>query len=164
MDQISSILSKISIRQAKAADFSALVVLGSKLLQYDNAFDASIDLNWLQNESGSAFLKERLEGKGGVVFLAEDGQKPIAYAAVALVEAESYRKIKVIAELEELFVLEEYRRAGIGKKLVEQFSLWAKESNAEKVSVIVSSANLRSIDFYRRMGFLDYDLVLEKQV
>jgi len=164
MQQRPSIPQKISLREAKIADFASLVALSSQLLEYDKAFDKSIDLNWLGTKSGSDFLRERLEGKNGVVFLAEDAKNPIGYAVIGLVEAESYRNIKVVAELEEIFVSEKYRSVGVGRRLVEEFFLWAKENNAEKTSVVVSAANLRTIDFYRHMGFLDYDLVLERNL
>ncbi|MFA6408947.1 MAG: GNAT family N-acetyltransferase [Gammaproteobacteria bacterium] len=164
MQQRPSISPKISLREAKVADFAILVALSSQLLKYDKAFDKSIDLNWFGTKSGSDFLRERLEGKNGIVFLAEDAKNPIGYVVAGLVEAESYRNIKVVAELEEIFVLEEYRRVGVGKKLVDQFFSWAKEKKADKISVVVSAANLRTIDFYRRMGFLDYDLVLERNL
>ena len=69
-----------------------------------------------------------------------------------------------IAEAENMFVLEEFRGQGIGVKLLQEFVTWCKSKDVKRIRTVASAQNTRAIEFYRRAGFLDYDLVLERDL
>ena len=59
--------------------------------------------------------------------------------------------------LEDLFVLPEFRRKGIGKALLKQVALIAVENGCQRLQWEVLDWNTPAIDFYRELGaeFLD---------
>jgi GNAT superfamily N-acetyltransferase len=105
-----------------------------------------------------------IENTDGVIFVAEDNNKIIGYLAGDIKNATSWRKKMKIVEGESMFVLPEYRSQGIGSKLFEEFFKWAKEKGATRVSLTASFANVKAIKFYKKLGFKEYDLVLEKEL
>jgi ribosomal protein S18 acetylase RimI-like enzyme len=63
-----------------------------------------------------------------------------------------------------MLVEKRYRRQGIGKSLVLGFLSWCREKKVEYVSVTASAQNQLGINFYRRLGFRDYELTLERKL
>lgn len=59
--------------------------------------------------------------------------------------------------LEDLFVLEEYRKLGYGKKLLLTLVKEAKDLNLGRVEWVCLNWNQPSIDFYRSLGAISMD-------
>jgi len=66
-----------------------------------------------------------------------------------------------MAELDNMFVLKEFRGKGIGTKLISSFLDWCKHSKYDRVCVSASAQNTNAIKFYRKFGFKDYVTTLE---
>jgi GNAT superfamily N-acetyltransferase len=66
-----------------------------------------------------------------------------------------------IAELESMFVREDARGQGIGKRLVEAFIKWSLQEGAQRASVTAYAANGKAIAFYKRLGFEPRNVSLE---
>ena len=75
-----------------------------------------------------------------------------------------FRKHNVLAELKNMFVLQEYRGKGIGTALYDAFLTWCKEHRVGRIRVVASAQNVAGIDFYRKKGLSDYDLALEADI
>ena len=60
-----------------------------------------------------------------------------------------------VAEIETVFVLEEHRRKGLGRTLCERALQWAAETGSERVLLEVRDSNLRAIELYRALGFME---------
>jgi ribosomal protein S18 acetylase RimI-like enzyme len=63
-----------------------------------------------------------------------------------------------------MWVEERYRSQGIGKRLMDELEVWAREKGTKRMRVIASHKNERTIKFYKREGFGAYDLILEKDL
>ena len=63
-----------------------------------------------------------------------------------------------------MFVLEENRSKGVGSKLLDEFFKWCKSKKVNRVKVVISSDNFQSINFHKKNGFFDYNLILEKNI
>lgn len=62
-----------------------------------------------------------------------------------------------------MLVRDEDRGKGIGSELFEKLKRWALQKGAKRLRVSISSGNLGSIRFHKKLGFKDYcqDLELE---
>lgn len=155
---------KITVREAKPLDQKKIAELGKLLLKYDHFFDDTIDLNWLDTKEGISFIKDRIKKANGIVLVAEKGHTIIGYLIGGLVLPHTYRNISVLAELEEIFVLEEHRGNDIGSKLIKSFLKWAKQQKVRRVKITVSESNRKAINLYKRFKFCEYDLILERKL
>ncbi len=84
----------------------------------------------------------------------------IGYFISLIKQEEEYRLIKQTLELEELYIIEEYQNKGIGSQVIEKLRHIAGLLNIP-ISVKVSTKNKNAIEFYNKMGFNEYDLIME---
>lgn len=86
----------------------------------------------------------------GVLF--EDGERVVAYALYRETDDEVY--------LRQFFVARDRRREGIGRRAItELFTRYWPRDKRRTVSVLVRNA--AGVEFWRAMGYEDYDLTLE---
>lgn len=67
-----------------------------------------------------------------------------------------------IAEIENMYIKEKYRKRGVGAALVKAVLKLAKQKGARRFRVEVLIKNKSAVKFYRKLGFKDFGLVLEK--
>ena len=75
--------------------------------------------------------------------------------------------VRVLARVEseevtDLVVLEPHRRSGVGMRLMEAAEAHARASEAKRIRVSVLAANGAAHELYRRLGYREYQMVLEK--
>ena len=63
-----------------------------------------------------------------------------------------------------MFILEEYRKYGIGRKLINEFKKYAKENNIEELKVTASAKNINAITFYKKNGLEEFDITLKMKI
>ncbi|MBV7330609.1 GNAT family N-acetyltransferase [Chloroflexi bacterium TSY] len=61
-----------------------------------------------------------------------------------------------------MLVLDAYRGRGVGSKLVEQFCTWCADQGITQITVDALATNEEALEFYRRLGFGNYLLTLER--
>ncbi len=151
------------IRQATLKDFNALQELEHQLfLKEFKDYDLTLNCNWLFSEEGIKDLKTYITKKSQCAFIAEENNKLLGYLMGSIQKAQSWRKTMKKAKLESFFVLKEFRNQSIGSKLNKAFNNWCTENKVNLVEVVVSAQNEAATRFYRKDGFKDYELTLEK--
>ena len=154
----------VKIRTAKLSDFEKIKELNQLLFHSDFKFDKTLKLDWPKSEIGINYYKERLKSDDSCVFVAAIYDEIVGYLIGNVAESASYRKLDKFGELENMFVLEKYRNLKIGSKLVAMFIDWCKIKNIKRIRTEASAANKKAIDFYKKNGFEEYNLVLEGNI
>lgn len=156
-------MEKIIIRKATREDLESVLILFDTLSLSDLPYDREIDVHWGFTAEGKDYFAKKIEEKSGVCFVAEIEKKITGYFTASKKTVPAYRLVAV-ADLENLVVDGEFRNQGVGKKLMDSFLLWAKGVGARKVAVNVFSGNTKGIKFYKREGFLEFEMILEKKL
>ncbi len=153
-----------TIRKATIEDISAIQQLNNELFNYEirNNFDNYLK-DWALGGKANSYFKELIENQ--FVILAEIDKKAVGYLAGSIYNDDtfSYYDGKT-AELENMFVLEDYRKYGIGSKLVNSFIKWCMKNEAKQVFVTASIKNDNAINFYQKQGFENLNLTLRKKL
>jgi ribosomal protein S18 acetylase RimI-like enzyme len=151
---------EVQIKKASIDNLKAIINLNQKLFdnEYKN-FDKTLDCSW--PAKNKKYFKESIKGKDTLALVVIMGEEVVGYAIGRIRKARDSRKIFKIAELENIFVLPECRSKGIGCSLCEKFFKWADEKGIKRAKVRVSAKNKRAIEYYKKCGFSDHDLVLE---
>lgn len=58
-----------------------------------------------------------------------------------------------VGELDSIFVKEQYRKTGVGKRLVVQTLNWFKDNQIKEIVVEVAEGNESAFSFYEKLGF-----------
>lgn len=133
----------VKIRQARLSDYKEIIQL------YNDFFGE--DRYWkLDNDS----FGEVLNSPSNFVFVAKDQNKIIDFATFSVRRVIRYPK--PIAELDELYVMPEYRKSGVGRKLIEEVFKKAKELNCHRLFIESQYKHETAHKFYEALGFKNY--------
>ena len=152
------------IRRAVEEEVGLIQQLNNELINFemDQGFDSYVKDWALSNESKEYFLDLI---KDQFVLVAEVENKIIGYIAGSIYNDLSYSYYEgKTAEANNMFVKQEFRHLGVGKKLFTCFIDWCKSNNAKRIMVTASSGNANAIKFYKSMGFDDINLTLKKEL
>ena len=122
-----------------------------------NAYHTAKSPHFKNHFSKYTFEKwiERMKRRDRLIaYVAKDNDEGVGYC-VATVHG-------LIGEIASLFVSEEYRGKGVGEELVSLALKWleGQECEAIKVSIVVGNENV--LDFYRKFGFTEKIVVMQK--
>jgi GNAT superfamily N-acetyltransferase len=141
---MSPIDSHYSIRKATKSDLDALSQLAARWLnEGDIVGHAMADLA-PYIDSGYLLVATAAVARGPIAFLAaRTSEQPIA-----IFDSKNY------VEVDELYVLPEFRGAGIGSQLLSELKAMAKAQGIARFHVFSASRRLdRVVAFYERHGF-----------
>ncbi len=152
----------IKIEAAKIENLKDIQGLNSKLFAKEyKDYDQLLKLDWPFGSEGTQYFTDRISKPDGCVFVAKVDNKTVGYLAGGLTQRETYRNLPICAELENTFILDDYRSKGIGSRLYAEFLGWCKTKNVHKIVVEVSAQNELGLNFYRKNSFKDFSMILE---
>jgi len=153
----------VVIRKAEMKDLENIRKLNQELFVYENEnFDKTIDVDSLFSNAHEKRFVDNI--KNDFVIVAVEKGIIVGYLVGKISKAESYRNIGKIIELDSMLVHEKFRSKKIGYELITEFKRWAKSQGIKRLRVTASAGNHKTIKFYRREGFKDYDLSLEQDI
>ncbi|CAN5676755.1 hypothetical protein BH24ACT22_BH24ACT22_06050 [soil metagenome] len=104
-------------------------------------------------------------------FLADFTSSSLSFLFVAILEGETIGFVsgdlregsptfhaKTWASVDDVFVVPGYRSLGVGRALLENVESWAREKDANGISLQVAAANRRGRNFYERLGFREVSI------
>ena len=127
-------------------------------------YDKSLNLKWTYNSVGRDYFKRKITQKDSFVEVIEANNKIIGYFCGGIREKIFYRKKAKCAEIENMFIEKKHREKGLGAILVKDFINWCKNNKVDYVSVTADIRNKLGLKFYRKIGFKDYTITLEKNL
>jgi len=149
----------VHIRAARKDEVKDLQDLDGKMFIDSKKYDNDFDTNWAQTK-GKTYFTNLLKNPEAYCLIAEEDGVKVGYIA-AVPKSISYRKSKYI-EIENIGVILEYRSKGIGTLLIEECLKWAKSKGFQKAYVNAYFHDIKAIKFYKRNGFSEIDICLEK--
>ena len=135
---------KLKIRTTKFADIPAILKLMREFAEHSDLLEY---LEVTEND-----LQKALFGENGFVqsVMAFDGNLPIAYAFFYPTFS-SFRGQKSVY-LEDIFITKDYRKFGIGEKMLKEIARIGKDFGAVRMDFQVLKWNDTAINFYKKHG------------
>ncbi len=97
------------------------------------------------------FIRERIERSESDIFIATDGNKGLGfvqlYPSFCSVEA-----IKIYI-LYDLYVDADQRRSGLGERLMNRATEWARENGAARLDLLTAHSNTIGQHLYEKLGY-----------
>lgn len=154
----------ISYREAKPSDLSNIQSLNNKLFQKEcSEYDKTLRCNWTFGE-GASFIRKRIEEAVGFAWVAQEGRDVIGCLVGGIRALPSFRGGTKIGALEFMWVDPHYRGKGIGTELASRFLRWCKEQKLDRSKVELYAQNKDALRFYKRMGYEDFFITMEKNI
>lgn len=133
----------MNIRLAQESDYEKVIELYNLFVGSDR---------YSQHNSDS--FKKVLKNNNNFIFVATDTDKIIGFATFSIRDVVRYPK--PIAELDELFVSENYRKHGIGKLLMNEIEKKAKELDCYRLFIESHYEHKAAHKFYESLGYTNY--------
>jgi ribosomal protein S18 acetylase RimI-like enzyme len=135
---------KIEIRKVEFADIPQILKLISEFAEYENLSDyCQITKESLENVSfgENSFVQS---------LIAFADETPVAYA-MFFPHFSSFKGQRSIY-LEDIYIKIEFRRFGIGEKMLRKIAEIGKTQNASRIDFQVLKLNEKAINFYKKLG------------
>ena len=91
------------------------------------------------------------------IYVAEDNQKIVGFITGEILSKKEWYTVQ-LGTINNLFVLEEYRGKGIGKKLMETMMDAFKEKGINNFELYALNNNENALKFYEKLGFRKYNV------
>ncbi|MBN2100903.1 GNAT family N-acetyltransferase [Candidatus Dojkabacteria bacterium] len=153
----------LTVEKAGRGNLEDILSLNSKLFEYESQYCDSYSMKWTNSRYGREYFINRLSGDSGVVLLARVGEVHVGYIC-GLKFFHPCRSSQIMAEVENMFVEKLYRRKGIGTALLNEFISYVKDIGVQRIKVGALVGNLAATSFYKKNGFNDHEIILEKEI
>lgn len=152
----------MTIREANQDEYKKLQQLNQEVMEDNYKYDSDLEMSWTFSDLGEKYFKNLIADESSTCFVAEENTVLIGYASVRLKSFE-YRKSTYI-EIGDLGVSPAYRSKGIGAQLVKACEKWGKVQGVSRIFVTSYFANQGAVKFYKKYGFTEIDVSLEKDI
>ncbi|MGE5585676.1 MAG: N-acetyltransferase family protein [Bacillota bacterium] len=145
----------LSIRQATANDFEALC----ELFEEVEAFHRKALPHVFRKPEGREWIQEAVAaataGDDAVIFVAESGGRAVGLVHASIGYAPDLPIVvpRRYVMIHDLVVGKDFRRAGIGRALVERVHEWALARDVAEVELNVWEFNKPALALYEEMGY-----------
>ena len=131
----------------------------NELIKYESNFDHVINGECIIKD----FHKSMLDKTNVFAYCAKEKDEVVGYI-FAYLKTPYNDVIKTnVVMLESLYIKENYRKKGIGRKLIEMLEEWAKTTLKDYVIEIVClSENKEALKFYKKLGYTEAKTILRK--
>ncbi|MDF2857754.1 MAG: family N-acetyltransferase [Neobacillus sp.] len=102
-------------------------------------------------DAARLFLEERFRNEESIIFIVKIGEDSVGF--VQLYPAFSSVSMRKSWILNDLFVSENYRRKGMGEKLIKTVIDFAVETGVKGVSLETGKGNISAQRLYEKIGF-----------
>jgi len=152
------------IRKATLDDFEALKKF--KILSKKEELKYSETLKPLKNTKKKylEFLKIDLSRQWRVVFVAVENKKIVGMIIGKRYNAISISRFKRKGYMSNLYIDKDYRKKGIGMKLLRHTLKWLKKQGVKHVSLEIHTNNSVAQKVAHKIGFKDYTIKLTKNI
>lgn len=151
----------IIIKKANEGDLLKIRELNMKLFELEREqFVADLIIDKTCETGSEDYLKDMIENK--IVLLAVTNNEIIGYLT-GVIESNNHDAMS-FARLKNIYILENYRKCGIGSKLINEFKKLCLEKGITILKVTTYAKNKIATSFYNKNGFEDWDITLKCKI
>ena len=149
-----------NISKAMLNEISEINKMLTDLIQDERKnYDSNINENYKVQE----FYEKLINNNDKTIFVARDNDIVLGYVYGFIQDNGSLYNNKV-AQLDALFVKEQYRGNGIARSLMKEFINWAEEKRVASIELSVCKDNTNAISLYENEGFCIDKILLRKKL
>jgi ribosomal protein S18 acetylase RimI-like enzyme len=144
----------INIREIKEKDWIEIKKMMADLHKYESQYDPRYSVDKETGEILGKWIDSELKNKKGIIFIAEENKELLGFAC-GWIDKKSIHLYTEKAEgyFCDLYVKENHRGKGVGKRLAEALMDFFKKNKVKFVTVETHARNETSQKLYKSLGF-----------
>ncbi len=145
----------MKIRRCTPEDTELVAKLGRETYYhtYKHLNTPSIMQAYLDEAFPHEKIRSELEDQNSHTFLLTIEEEVAAFSKVNILDSQTDLQEKEGMELQRIYVLEKYKRRGLGKTLIEHSIALGRELGCSYIWLSVWKKNPSAVSFYEKMGF-----------
>lgn len=157
-------MEKVIIRKCQKQDFNQLKKIYQQCQDYH--VETGYDLEKVTDapEIFIKYVEELISMENSLVLVAESDYDIVGYCLCKIEEKPPVYQNITIGEIDNLAVLEEYQRMGVGEKLFQEALKWFKERGIKRIELMATINNEKSNNFWQKMGFETFMRVMGREI
>ena len=150
------IIKKVSsIEEAKECDKLLTLLIQDEKKYNENTKDDYIVDNWY-----SSFIDK----DDSQLFIAANDNEIVGYIYVKIITTSDSSDISTEASISGIYVKENFRKQGIGTKLINEAKKWCINKGVSYLKLNVLEGNRIALNLYKKLGFNDFSRVLRNKL
>lgn len=154
----------MKIRKAKIKDLEDVIELSYESAIYHKKLTLYYDTSKDVKEVLTKSLKKNIYSSNSCIFIAEENNKIIGYLLAFKINRSEMFKVKKAGLIADVFIERDYRRKGIGDKIVEECFNWFKKDKISFVEINVEFSNRQAMNFWNKKGFKNVSIERYKKI
>jgi diamine N-acetyltransferase len=156
----------IIIRTATEKDYSGLIKLYDELNKMHVKALPHLFVKPSKRPQDMAYIRDILKSKDAVLFIAKSGEETIGFIEASVKQPPDHPEAvqNSYAYVDDICVINEYRRTSVGKKLMEAVEKWAIDSGLNQIELNVWDFNKSAMAFFDRTGYKPLHHIMEKNL
>ncbi len=154
----------VEVRELKYEDIEELTELWYELATMHQDIMQGYELSEEPRKEWKSIIEDGLEKKGMVTLVAEEKGKIVGFVNAVHRKRPAFFVRKEVGYILDLFVKEDRRNEGIGKKLVKRAERWIKDRGLKTAILTVSPENHTAVKFWEDQGYETYLLKKRKEL
>ncbi|MDD2385237.1 MAG: GNAT family N-acetyltransferase [Bacteroidales bacterium] len=148
----------MKIRKAKQKDIEQLTKYGNILLKQHSKIDPYFTPIENADKIYRKFLESSLNSENKLLLVAEKNEKLLGYAVAEIQTRSPIFKISKNGYINDVFVLEEFRKLGIATKFLLELKKWFKAKDIIYIELSVLANNEIGKKTWEKFGFDAYEI------
>lgn len=142
----------VTIRNARPEDIDRMVMLLKQLF----AIETDFKIDAARHRRGLAMMIDGC-GKHRCLKVADVQGTAVGMGSAQLLI--STAEGGAVALIEDIVVDEQWRRMGIGRKILDELERWALKRDVSRLQLLADRTNFAALDFYDRIGWLPTKMI-----
>ncbi len=140
---------EIKIREAKIDDLNTLKLFEQAIIEYERPFAPNLKEDPIEYYN----LTDLIQRESADVLVAIVDGKIVGSGYSLIKNSKPYKKPEQFAYLGFMYVLPEYRKKGINRKIIECLIDRVKKKNITEIQLDVYAKNKNALNAYKKFGF-----------
>lgn len=154
----------IKIRKARLKEVGEISKLQGLLMEGHRKFDEYWQARKGARKAFASYAKRMIHSPNAVLFVAEDNGKIVGYSLGKIEKRPPIFKIQKTGQITDAFVLKEYRRKGLAKRMVNRLIEWFKSKGIDIVELDVDNRNDIGMKVWKKMKFERYMIRKKRRI
>lgn len=154
----------MNIRKGTMKDYEEVLRLLTQLEEVEVKLDSNLRIGYFETEEGKVAAKKSLRKHNVIFLVAEDDNNCVAGFIFGKVSRNVWWNYHPVAFINDFIVDSNYRRQGIGTKLVTEFENIAKQQGAFYIRLLAFPTNMPAVNFYKKHGLMEYSVYYQKEI
>lgn len=145
----------VEIRRATLKDIKDILPVWGQLADFHSALDPAFTPSAQWPREYGAYLRVLITRDDAIAVMAKDGSEVVGYAVGRITTLPPFFEHRYRGYIHDVFVTPQFRRHGVGRRLVDEILRWLRQRGVNLVELTVA-ANNDAVPFWERLGFRVY--------